>query len=163
MRIIHRAPGPRSLTLFVLAGTFAAAALYFQTVLVSRGAATIFAALAAITLVAYAFLIQTIPVLVIDDSGIFDARLGIPKIPWRDIEEVTIEASYRNRFLCIRVRDPKTYISKANQLETQARLLFHHDLGFRRFNVDVGGLELSLLDLKNAIDARIPKRRPRKI
>ena len=163
MRIIHRAPGPRSLTLFVLSGSFAAAALYFQTVLVSRGAATIFAGLAAFSLLAYAFLIQSVPVLVIDDSGVFDARLGIPKIPWRDIEEVTVEASYGNRFLCIRVRDPKAYIQQANALEVKQRLLFHHDLGFRRFNVDVGGIEMSLLDLKNMIDARIPKRRSRKI
>lgn len=163
MRIVHSAPGPRSLTLFVLAGFFAAAALYFHTIAISRGAATVFAGLAALTLLAYAFILQTVTVLVIDDAGIFDARLGIPKIPWRDVEDVTVEASYGNRFLCIRVKNPKTYISKATAPETQRRLLYHHDLGFRRFNVDVGGLELSLLDLKNAIDARIPKPRTRKI
>jgi succinate dehydrogenase/fumarate reductase cytochrome b subunit len=163
MRIVHRASGPRFLTLFVVAGIFAAAALYFQTVLVSRETATVFAILAALALIAYALVTRTIPVLVIDDAGIFDARLGIRKIPWRDIEDVTIEATYGNRFLCVRVRDPQAYISQLQRPDVKHRMMFHQNLGFKRFNVDVGGLDVSLLDLKNAIDARVPQKRTRRI
>lgn len=163
MRIVLRAAGPRSTFLFIIAAGFAAAALYFQLAMMSRGAATIFSALAVAALVAYALVTRPVPVLVIDEVGIYDARLGIRKIPWGDIDDITVEASYGNRFLCVRVRNPQDYVSQVNQVETKHRMMFHQNLGFKRFNVDVAGLDLSLLDLKNAVDARIPQRRQRRI
>lgn len=163
MRIVLRASGPRSTTLFIVAATFAATALYFQTILVSRAAATIFAALAVAGLIAYALVTRSVPVLIIDEVGIYDARLGIRKIPWGDIDDITVEASYGNRFLCVRVKNPKDYVSQIRHVEAKDRMMFHQNLGFKRFNVDVAGLDLSLLDLKNAVDARIPQRRQRRI
>jgi len=99
------------------------------------------------------------PRLVIDDTGVLDSRLGVGKIAWSDIEDVQIEAKYGNRFLCFRVRNPDIYIARIKGPK-KAKALFHQQLGFKRFNVDVEDLEVSLVDLKKEIDALIARHGP---
>lgn len=98
------------------------------------------------------------PVAVIDESGVYDARLGVGLIHWSEIEDVQIEVSYGNRFLCFRVRNPEQYLSRLNGSQREKHV-FKHQLGFQRFNVDVRGLDCSLLDLKEQIEIRIAQHR----
>lgn len=93
---------------------------------------------------------------VINEVGIYDARLGIGTISWEDIEDVQISGGYGNRFLCFRVRNPDLYLARLSGVRRE-KALFHHTLGFQRFNVDLSDLEGSLLDLKKQIDLRISR------
>ena len=96
------------------------------------------------------------PQLIIDEHGVFDSQLGVGKISWSDIEDVHIETAYGNRFLCFRLRSSEQYLARL-QGKQREKMLFHRQLGFQRFNVDVGQLPISLLDLKKQIELRIPK------
>lgn len=136
---------------------FAAGAAYFYFAAGMRSMSLVFAALAVLAFLGSLWMTteQQTPVLVIDETGLFDARNGIGKIWWRDVVEVHIEASYGNRFLCLRVRNPHEYVSKLSG-PIKERVTFNQSLGFRRINVDIGDLNVSLLDLKKMIEARIP-------
>jgi hypothetical protein len=90
----------------------------------------------------------------IDETGIYDRRLGIGKIMWSDVENVHLQLTEENRFLCFRVRDPKPYLARLKGGERE-RMLFHRSLGFSGFNVDIGALDVNILDLKKQIDVRV--------
>ena len=135
---------------------FAGIAAYFYFATGMRSMSVVFAAFAVLALLgSFWVTTQETPVLVIDETGLFDARNGIGKIWWHDVVEVHIEASYGNRFLCLRVKNPEEYVSKLNG-PVKERVNFNRSLGFRRINVDIGDLNVSLLDLKKMIEARIP-------
>ena len=90
----------------------------------------------------------------IDESGIFDRRLGVGKILWSDVEDVQLQVNEATRFLCFRLRHPEAYVARLKGAHRE-RILFHHGLGFRGFNVDVGPVDVNLLDLKKFIDQRV--------
>lgn len=91
------------------------------------------------------------PILVIDDDGVFDARLGVGKIAWTDVEDVQIQAIYGNRFLCLRLREPERYLAKLKGPKKQ-KVLSNRELGFERFNIDVGPVPVSMLEIKKMIE-----------
>jgi hypothetical protein len=99
---------------------------------------------------------QNSPVLVIDEKGVFDQRLGIGKVPWSDVVSVHFSSGYGNRFLCIRVQNPKQYVSRLGGARRE-KVVFNQSLGFKSFNIDIGDLEINLLDLKLYIEKQIPK------
>ncbi len=112
----------------------------------------------AISLVGFLYSLWRKEVLLqIDDSGIYDKRLGMGKILWVDLEDVQLQVTEENRFLCFRVHNPEPYLNRLKGANRE-RVLFQRQLGFRGFNVDIGPLDVNLLELKKHIDQRIGKR-----
>jgi hypothetical protein len=94
----------------------------------------------------------------IDDTGIYDKRLGIGKINWADVDDVQLQVTESNRFLCFKISNPAPYLARLKGANRE-RVLFHRSLGFHGFNVDVGPVDVNLLELQRKIYAHV--RRPR--
>lgn len=90
----------------------------------------------------------------IDDSGIFDRRLGVGKISWEDVEDVQLQVTEEQRYLCFKMANAKPYINRLSGADRE-RVLFHRSLGFHGFNVEVSPVDVNLLELKKQIDKRI--------
>lgn len=90
----------------------------------------------------------------IDDHGIYDRRLGIGKIHWTDVEDVQLQVTENNRFLCFKMANPEPYLARLKGANRE-RVLFHRSLGFQGFNVDVDAVDVNLLELKKYIDHRV--------
>lgn len=88
---------------------------------------------------------------IMDEEGVYDARLGVGKILWTDVESVQIEMAYRTRFVCLRVKDPMKFVKRASQL-TRNKIHQDIDLGFSSFNIDLTGVNVNLLSLKQYIE-----------
>lgn len=144
-------PGSKLVLLSIL---FVSIGLYFWSVVRAQEIAIGFCVLSMASFLLHTMLIKNVPVLVIDDAGVFDARLGVSKIWWSEVEKVSFEASYGNRFLCLHMREPEKIVSKLNG-DKKDKVLFHQQLGFKTFNIDIGQLQVSLLDLKTLIESNI--------
>lgn len=90
-------------------------------------------------LLAYSYYDREI-LFIIDEDGIFDTRLGVGKIMWRDVVDVQIEMAYRTRFLCLTVRDPQKFRRP------------HHGRQKLNFNIDLTGVNVNLLSLKAFVE-----------
>jgi hypothetical protein len=51
------------------------------------------------------------PVVIIDDSGVLDRRLGVGLIPWQDISSVSITQIRNQRFISLWLRNEGQYLS----------------------------------------------------
>jgi hypothetical protein len=158
MRIALYSAGPRPTTPLIAFGVLVMTGIYLFVTTALILPALVCLALATVILLSFGPTKKTKPYLVIDDSGIYDARIGIPKIPWRDISQVSIVSGYGNRFLCIRVEDPQAYLAILSG-RSKERLQFNQKLGFRSFNIDVGDLNINLLDLKKLVETRAKRSR----
>ncbi|MEK6555395.1 MAG: STM3941 family protein, partial [Bdellovibrionota bacterium] len=88
---------------------------------------------------------------IMDEEGVYDARLGVGKILWTDVESVQIEMAYRTRFVCLRVKDPMKFVKRASK-PTRNKIHQDIDLGFSSFNIDLTGVNVNLLSLKQYIE-----------
>ncbi len=93
----------------------------------------------------------------IDDVGIYDKRLGIGKINWVDVEDVQLQVTEGQQYLCFKMSNVAPYLARLKGADRE-RVLFHRSLGFQGFNVDVSPVDVNLLELKKKIDDRV--RRP---
>lgn len=140
-----------NLVLLLVAILALGAAYYFFSVAIANEIAVVFVGIAVLCVILFLFPSRNITVLRIDDAGVFDARLGVQKIFWSDVEDVSFESTHvGNRFLKIHLREPEKYLAQL-QGEKKEKVLLQHDLGFKSLNVDIGTLEVSLLDLKALI------------
>ncbi len=156
--VIEKQNSAVQLVLFVIIGCLAMGAGYSFAVLKDQQLSLILAG-AVILLAGFAAALGRFdPLLIIDESGLFDSRLGVGKILWADIEDVQIQGGYGNRFLSFRINRPEPYLARLRG-DKRAKTLFQHDLGFRRFNVDMREIEVNLLDLKAQIDVLIARDR----
>ena len=90
-------------------------------------------------------------VLVMNEEGISDRRLGVGLILWSDIVDVQIESRYNNsQFICLRVKDPEKYVSRLSGPKL-ANMRHSHKLGFTMFNVDVSSFDINPLELMEHI------------
>ena len=89
-----------------------------------------------------------------DAEGVYDPRLGIGKIYWKEVREFYVAEGEGNRFLCLGVQRPERFIIHADRSQRR-RMELNHALGFRRINVDVRHLNLSIQDLHRRIEHRI--------
>lgn len=90
----------------------------------------------------------------IDENGIYDARLGVGKIFWRDVSHVQIEICYRTRFLCLRLKNPDKFVRQAHPA-VRKKLVENESLGFSQINIDISGVEMNALLLKQFIEDKI--------
>ena len=90
---------------------------------------------------------SSVPVLTMNEDGIWDRRLGVGLILWSDIEEVQIENRYgANNFVCIRVVDPEKYVSRLSGPKL-ANMRHTQKLGFTMLNMDVSSFDIDPLEL----------------
>jgi hypothetical protein len=101
---------------------------------------------------------QSRPKVMVDDLGISDERLGVGKILWEHVEEVHIEVASGVRYLCLGVRQDFHYISKLDQ-ERKKQMQYSRELGFRRFSIDMRGVDVSLLDIKDLVARKHRRKR----
>ncbi len=152
--VIKQNNGSNSLIVFIVAGSMLAGAYYcFHTLNDQLAAMGLLMLAAAIAIVGRNAEMDA-PQILIDETGIFDERLGVGKIFWDDVIDVHIEAVSGVRFLCLRVKDHNSYLNKLDYARRR-QIEQSRELGFRRFNIDMRGLPISLLDLKSQIEKRI--------
>lgn len=92
----------------------------------------------------------------IDDAGVYDRRLGVGKILWKDIQDVKLQVTEGYSYLCFEVPNPEPYLARLSLAKRQ-RVKLNRDLGFYGFNVDVSAVSMNPLDLKKLIDKRLQK------
>ncbi len=85
-------------------------------------------------------------VLVLNESGISDRRLGVGLILWEDITEAQVEGRYESHFLCLKVKDPNKYISRLSGAKL-ANMKHSQKLGFTMLNIDVNSFDINPLEL----------------
>jgi hypothetical protein len=93
-------------------------------------------------------------ILMIDDTGVLDRRLGFGKIHWSDVEDVQLQVTPTNRYLSLKVANPDYYLSKLRGRRKE-EMIYSRSLGFQNFNIDIGALDVNLLELKKLIDRRV--------
>jgi hypothetical protein len=99
-----------------------------------------------------------ITLLQIDDEGVTDRRLGVGKILWSDVGEVKLLTTEEHCFLCVKVENPENYLTRLRGPKLE-KVLFHRNLGFQTFNIDLRMVDANLLDLKRQIDERVKRNR----
>lgn len=93
-------------------------------------------------------------ILLIDDTGVLDRRLGFGKIHWRDVEDVQLQVTGGNRYLSLKVANPDYYFSRLKG-PRRKEMQYSRSLGFNNINIDIGALDVNLLDLKKHIDMKV--------
>ncbi len=88
--------------------------------------------------------------LVMDDSGFLDSRLGIGKIDWADVDHVNLELNYGHRALSFRLRRSDLYLERLSS-RRRAQLLGRRKLGFQRFTVDLREIDIDPMFLRSQI------------
>lgn len=101
---------------------------------------------AIVILLVYQFWPITSAVLIMNEQGINDRRLGVGVIDWFDIEEVQIEHRYQSQFICMRLRDPEKYIARLSG-DKLIKMRDNQKLGFNMLNIDVSAFEVDPLQL----------------
>ena len=101
-------------------------------------------------LLAYELSIHGNYLLVMDESGFLDSRLGIGKIDWSDVDSVNLELNYGHRALSFRLRRSDLYLERLSP-KRRAQLLGRRKLGFQRFTVDLRGFNIDPVQLRSQI------------
>ena len=97
---------------------------------------------------------RTGPRVEFDADGIYDSRLGIGKIYWKEVSEFYIADGAGNRFLCLEVHRPERFMLHADR-SLKVRMELNHELGFKRINVDVRHINMTVQDMHRRIQHRI--------
>jgi hypothetical protein len=96
------------------------------------------------------------PSVILDEAGIHDLR-SFGTIPWTDIISLRIGSVINQRFLCIEVRDPETYVSR---LPARKRVIAQANpsLGFPPITISFSGLSPGLVEVWSYIQASHPEK-----
>ena len=143
----------QTLGLVVISASLAAASIYFITASNPK---------TAMVLMAFSILSFTVamleprkgPAVQFDADGVYDPRLGIGKIYWKEVSEFYIADGAGNRFLCLEVSRPERFMLRADRSLKQ-RMEMNHSLGFKRINVDVRHINMTVQDMHRRIQHRI--------
>jgi len=97
------------------------------------------------------------PTVTIDDRGVFDRRMGIGPILWRDIAFISIGQVRRERFMSLWLRNEDQYLSKAPRVKRGLELA-SRELGFSPFTLSFIGLTPGIDEAYALLRQRIPER-----
>jgi hypothetical protein len=95
-------------------------------------------------------------ILVIDDRGIRDLRLGINTIPWKDIQSITEYTVKRQTFFAIQVDEPTRYVENSGK---RFMLKANRIAGFSPLNVSAHGLGISPDELRRSLSGWLARTR----
>jgi hypothetical protein len=90
------------------------------------------------------------PQFTVDEQGIQCHRWHQGTIPWSDIEQVTIGTVHSTRFLCVRLKDPRMYLSNLTGVKS-ALAKANKELGFGDLTFSFQGLKPGLNEVWNYI------------
>jgi hypothetical protein len=148
-----------SIMLIISAVVLAAAALFLYAVAGTPKTSIVLALFSGLSFLASMIQPPHVPSLEIDKDGIYDPRLGIGKVFWKEVRDFYVQETEGNRFLCLQVNRPERFLMHADRSQ-KIRMSLHHSIGFRRINVDVGHLNLTVQDLHQRIENRL-RQQPR--
>lgn len=96
------------------------------------------------------------PSVILDEAGIHELR-SFGTIPWTDIISLRIDWVVTQRFLCVEVRDPQTYVSR---LTARNRLIAEANpsLGFPPITISFSGLSPGLSEVWSYIQTNHPEK-----
>ena len=144
----------QTLGFIIVAAILAVTAVYFAAFASTPKTALV---IGAFSLVAFAAALLETPRSVaaqFDAEGVYDPRLGIGKIYWKEVSEFYVAEGEGNRFLCLNVQRPERFMIHADRSQRK-RMELNHSLGFKRINVDVRHVNMSIQDLHRRIERRI--------
>lgn len=97
------------------------------------------------------------PSVILDEMGIHDLRSSFGTIPWADVVSLRIGSVKSQRFLCVEVLDPSTYLSR---LPSHKRLLAQANpsLGFPPITIGFSGLSPGLDDVWSYVQTNHPEK-----
>ncbi len=143
----------QSLGFIIVAASLALTSLYFITVSNPK-TAMVLMAFSVLSFVVAMLEPKRGPRVEFDAEGVYDPRLGIGKIYWKEVSEFYIADGAGNRFLCLEVQRPERFITHADR-SLKSRMKLNHDLGFKRINVDVRHIDMTVQDMHRRIEHRI--------
>lgn len=143
----------QTLGFVIAAASLALAALYFVST-ANPKTAMVLMAFALLSFVVAMLEPGKGPRVEFDADGVYDPRLGIGKIYWKEVSEFYIADGAGNRFLCLEVNRPERFMKHADRM-LKARMQLNRSLGFKRINVDVRHINMSVQDLHRRIEHRI--------
>lgn len=102
---------------------------------------------------------RPIPLILINNEGINDIRLGIGVIKWSEIEDVQIEIEQSRSYLGLRLKDPQAILQR---LPTEQREIWlANPLGFSVLSLKTAGLQVNLVKLVPVIRKQLRNTEPR--
>jgi len=87
-------------------------------------------------------------ILIIDESGVRDLRIGARTIPWPDIQSVSEHRVRRQTFFAIHVRNPMQYVEHPVK---RLLLKLNRLAGFPGLNLSAHGLDISQEQLRREL------------
>jgi hypothetical protein len=97
------------------------------------------------------------PVIVIDDVGVLDRRLGVGPIRWQDISSVSLIEIKRQRFISLWLRNEDEYLSRAGGWR-EGIVRANRAMGFSPFCLSFTGLTPGLDEAYARIRTKVPER-----
>jgi hypothetical protein len=96
---------------------------------------------------------DTTPGLVISDEGIFDNSSGVSAgfIPWSDVQDITELKVFKQKFVCIGVKNPQEYIDKQESALKRKALQLNHTIYGAVISITANGLECNHERLKSLL------------
>lgn len=85
-------------------------------------------------------LLRINPRLIIDERGIYDSRLGLGRIKWRDIRYFYLTSISHNNFLCLVLADEEKYRRRLSPTR-QAMANINRKLGVSDFTVNLSTIQ----------------------
>jgi len=104
---------------------------------------------------------RSAPSVILDEMGIHDLRSSFGPIPWADVVSLRIVSVESQRFLCVEVLDPSTYLSR---LPSHKRLLerllaqANPSLSFPPITISFSGLSPGLDDVWSYVQTNHPEK-----
>jgi hypothetical protein len=96
------------------------------------------------------------PIVVLDESGVFDRRLGVGRIPWQDISSVSVTQIRSQRFISLWLRNEEEYLSRfPGWKSTLGRA--SEKIGYSPFLLSLAGLTPGLDEAYAYIRAKVPE------
>ncbi|HEY6250545.1 MAG TPA: STM3941 family protein, partial [Candidatus Angelobacter sp.] len=102
-------------------------------------------------------LVQRVPSLIVNQSGIFDSssRISAYFLRWEEIDSVYISSLGRQRFLSLRLRDPEAFLSRQSPMKAKI-MRANIKLVGAPVNISASTLPLKLEELLSVIQQKAP-------
>ncbi len=98
------------------------------------------------------------PRLILDEDGVIDRYLGVGKIFWRDIKDLSVITAYKNDFVCLYMDEDSNqrYLSNVSSIKRKL-LTANVALGWPPLNLELSGIKGSTEEIFQAIVQHLEK------
>jgi hypothetical protein len=102
-------------------------------------------------------LVRREPTIVIDDSGVFDRRLGVGPILWGDISSIAITSIGHQRWISVGVRNQEQYLSRVSAISAWLSRVGEKE-GLSAFRLSFAGLTPGVDEAYAYLKSKLPER-----